>query len=142
MPQDPQELAASDWGTIIYHPQWNTLELTWGPRTRSMSDDGFKETLQLLADQGLKVRPTYMIIDATGFFHTIGEGTLAWRDEHIVPLYNQAGVEKFAFLVTDRMPGTVEKGAEPAPDGPAAFPTGWFETRERMYAWLTSGGVT
>jgi len=43
-----------------------------------------------------------------------------------------------AFLVTDSMPGTVEKGAEPAPDGPAAFPTGWFETTERMYAWLTS----
>jgi hypothetical protein len=34
------------------------------------------------------------------------------------------------------MPGTVEKGAEPAPDGPATFPTGWFETRERMYSWL------
>jgi hypothetical protein len=28
------------------------------------------------------------------------------------------------------------------PQDPAAFPTGWFETRERMYAWLTSGGVT
>ena len=24
------------------------------------------------------------------------------------------------------------------PDGPAKFPTGWFETEGRMYAWLTS----
>jgi hypothetical protein len=46
------------------------------------------------------------------------------RDEHIVPLYNEAGVKKFAFLVTDRMPGTVEKGADPVLDGPATFPTG------------------
>jgi hypothetical protein len=53
-----------------------------------------------------------------------------------VPLYNDAGVQKFAFLVSDSMPGTVEKGAEPAPDGPAMFPTGWFETRQRMYEWL------
>ena len=74
----------------------------------------------------------------TEFFHTVGEGTLAWRDEHIVPLYNQAGVEKFAFLTTPAMPGTVEKGAQPVPDGPATFPTGWFETKERMYAWLTT----
>jgi hypothetical protein len=103
-----------------------------------MSDDGFRKTLQIMADQGLKVRPQFMIIDATEFFHAFGEGTLAWRDEHIVPLYNDAGVEKFAFLVTGSMPGTVEKGAEPVPDGPATFPTGWFETRERMYAWLTS----
>jgi len=34
------------------------------------------------------------------------------------------------------MPGTVEKGGEPAADGPASFPTGWFETRDRLYAWL------
>ena len=92
MPEEPQELAATEWGTITYHPQWNTLELTWSPNTRTMGDDGFQETLQLLADQGLKVRPRYMIIDATQFFHTLGEGILAWRDEHIVPLYNEAGV--------------------------------------------------
>ncbi len=138
MPQEPRELAANEWGAIIYHPQWNTLELKWGQQTRSMTDDGFKQTLQLMADHGLQVRPKYMIIDATQFFHEFGEGTLAWRDEHIVPLYNDAGVQKFAFLATDRVPGTVEKGAEPVPDGPASFPTGWFETRERMYAWLTS----
>ena len=137
MPQEPRELAASEWGTITYHPQWNTLELKWAEKTRSMNDDGFKQTLQILADHGLEVRPRYMIIDATEFFHTLGEGTLAWRDEHIVPLYNQAGVEKFAFLTSSAMPGTVEKGGQPAPDGPASFPTAWFETRDGMYAWLT-----
>jgi hypothetical protein len=138
MPQEPRELAATQWGTITHYPQWNTLELKWGPQTRSMGDDGFKETLKVLAEQGLQVRPDYMIIDATEFFHDFGEGTLAWRDEHIVPLYNQAGVKKLAFLATSRAPATVEKGTEPAPDGPATFPTGWFETRERLYAWLTS----
>jgi len=51
-----------------------------------MGDDGFKETLQILADHGLKVRSKFMIIDSTEFYHTLGEGTLAWRDEHIVPL--------------------------------------------------------
>jgi hypothetical protein len=131
-------LAANEWGAITYFPEWNTLELKWTAKTRLMTDDGFKTTLQLLADQGVEVRPTFMIIDATEFSHELGDGTLAWRDEHIVPLYNEAGVKKFAFLWTDRMPGTVEKGAEPAPDGPATFPTGWFETRERMYAWLTA----
>ena len=138
MTEEPRELAASQWGTITYYPQWNTLELTWSPDTRSMDDDGFRQTLQLLADHGLKVRPRFMIVDSTQFHHALAEGALAWRDEHIVPLYNEAGVQKFAFLVTAAMPGTVEKGAEPAPDGPAAFPTGWFETRDRMYAWLTS----
>jgi hypothetical protein len=138
MSEEPQEVAANEWGTVTHHPRWQTLELRWDAATRSMTDDGFKQTLQVLADQGLKVRPRFMIIDATEFFHKPSEGTLAWRDEHIVPLYNDAGIEKFAFLTTAAMPGTVEKGGEPKPDGPATFPTAWFETKERMYAWLTS----
>ena len=31
---------------------------------------------------------------------------------------------------------TVESGADPAPEGPAAFPTGWFASRDRAYQWL------
>jgi hypothetical protein len=136
--QQPKQVASGDWATITYYPDWNTLELVWGEQTRSMSDDGFKGTLQMLAEQGLELRPSYLIINAVDFFHVIGQETMSWRDEHIVPLYNEAGVQKFAFLVTDGTPGTVEKGAKPAPDGPAEFPTGWFETRDRMYAWLTA----
>ena len=55
MTEEPREVAANQWGTIAYYPQWNTLELTWSPN---------------------------------------------------------------------------------APDGPATFPTAWFETRDRLYAWL------
>lgn len=137
MPDEPQEVAANKWGTITYHPRWNTLELTWSPDTRSMDDDEFRQTLWLLADHGLKVRPRFMVIDATQFHHTLVEDALAWRDENIVPLYNEAGVQKFAFLAAAATPGTVEKGAEHAPDGPATFPTAWFETRDLLYAWLT-----
>jgi hypothetical protein len=137
--QQPQQVVASgQWATITYYPDWKTLELRWGEQSRAMSDDGFKVTLQMLADQGLRLRPSFMIIDAVDFFHEIGEGAMSWRDEHIVPLYNQAGVQKFAFLVTDRTPGTVEKGVEPTPDGPAQFPTGWFESRDRLYDWLSA----
>jgi hypothetical protein len=136
--QQQQAVASNEWGTITYHSEWKTMELKWEQTTRSMSDDGFRQTLQLLADEGLKFRPAYMIIDATEFFHNVAEGTFAWRNQHIIPLYNQAGIQKFAFLVTDQAPGTVEKGAEPAPDGPASFPTGWFESRDKMYAWLAA----
>jgi len=136
--QQSQQVAANDWGTLTYFPEWKTLELKWLASTRSMNDDGFRTTLELLADQGLKLHPTYMIIDAVEFYHRVGDATFVWRDQHIIPLYNQAGIQKFAFLTTDQMPNTVEKGVQPAPDGPAAFPTAWFETRDRLYAWLTS----
>ena len=138
--QQPTQVASNDWGTLTYHPEWKTLELKWTPATQSMGDDGFRTTLQLLADHGLELHPTFVIVDSTEFFHRLGEGALAWRDENIVPLYNRAGIQKFAFLAPEGMPGTVEKGGEPAPDGPATFPTGWFETRDRLYAWLMAEG--
>jgi hypothetical protein len=136
--QQPQPVASNDWGKIAYYPQWKTMELKWLQSTRSMSDVGFRQTLELLADEGLKLRPAYMIIDATEFTHDVADTTFAWRNERIIPKYNQAGIQKFAFLVTDQAPGTVEKGTQPAPDGPASFPTAWFESRDRMYAWLTA----
>ena len=134
--QQPEQVASNDWGTLTYHPEWKTLELKWTRATRSMGEDGFRTTLQLLADESLELRPTFVIVDSTEFFHRPGEGVLAWRDENIVPLYNRAGIQKFAFLALEGTPGTVEKGGSPAPDGPATFPTAWFETRDRMYAWL------
>ena len=140
MAQDSRQVASNQWGAVTHFPEWNTLELKWLESTRSMDEDGFKETLQLLADQGLAFHPSCMIIDATEFFHRPTGESLAWRDENIVPLYNRAGVQKFAFVVNEAMPGTVEKGGVPMRDGPAEFETGWFETRERLYAWLQGDG--
>ena len=131
------EVARNAWGVIVHHPQWTTLELRWLPTTRDMSDDGFKETIQLLASEGERLRPAYMFIDATEFFHQLGTGVLDWRDEHVIPRYNAAGVTRFAFLLPEGTPNTVESGAATHVEGRATFPTGWFTTREKAYAWLT-----
>jgi len=136
MNAEPVEVARNGWGVIVNHEPWHTLELRWLPTTRDMTDEGFKETLDLLAGAGERLRQPFMLIDATEFHHQLGEGVLAWRDEHIIPRYNSAGVTRFAFLVPEGAPGTVESGATPAVEGGATFPTGWFSTRERAYQWL------
>ena len=56
MPEQLRELAASEWGTIIYHQGWATPELRWGQMARPMSDDGSKPTLHIPGDQGLNVQ--------------------------------------------------------------------------------------
>jgi hypothetical protein len=137
MAQQPAEVARNPWGVVVNHEQWRTLELTWLPSTSEMSDEAFKQTLELFAAEGERVKPSYMIIDATKFRHELGDGVLEWRDREIVPRYNSAAVKKFAFLWPEGTPGTVESGGTPKPDGPANFPTGWFTGRERAYQWLT-----
>ena len=136
MDAEPVEVARNSWGVIFNHERWRTVELRWLPTTRDMTDEGFKDTLDLLASAGERLRPQFMLIDATEFQHQLGEGVLAWRDEKIIPRYSSAGVMKFAFLVPDGAPGTVESGGTPSVEGMASFPTGWFSTRERAYQWL------
>ena len=137
MAQERVEVARNQWGVVLNHERWRTLELSWLPSTSEVSDEGFKETLELFAAEGERVKPTYMIIDATDFRHELGDGVLEWRDREIIPRYNSAGVRKFAFLWPEDTPGTVETGGTPKPEGSANFPTGWFTGREHAYRWLT-----
>lgn len=136
MNAEPAEIDRNAWGVILNHEGWRTVELKWLPTTREMTDDGFKATLDLLAAAGERVNPRFMIIDATEFQHEFGEGVMAWRDENIIPRYGAAGVTKFAFLVPDGAPGTMESGGAPSVEGRATFPTAWFSTRDRAYRWL------
>jgi hypothetical protein len=78
-------------------------------------------------------------VDSTEFLHRWADDMMTWRDKEIIPQYNAGGVTKFAFITGEGVPfPTVESGADPAPEGPAAFPTGWFKTRDTAYQWLAA----
>jgi hypothetical protein len=127
------------WSQITFYDEWESLELKWLPSTSTASDSDLKMTMKAFADEAVGRRPHTLIVDTTEFHHTWGEGVMQWRDATIIPLYNQAGVAKFAFIANSNYPGpTVESGATPRPDGPANFPTGWFESREAAYRWLAN----
>ena len=60
---------------------------------------------------------------------------MEWRDANIVPRYNAVGAKKFAFVMPAGMPLI---GNDPEAEGPAAYPTGYFGTREDALGWLAS----
>src|SRR5260370_18019668 len=119
---EPVEVARNSWGVIRDHTGWRTLEVGWLEARRDMSDEGFKETLELLASAGERLRPRFMLVDGTDFHHQSGEGVMEWRAEQIVPRYNSAGVTRFAFLAPAGSPGTVEAGGTPPPGGGGHLP--------------------
>jgi hypothetical protein len=61
------------------------LELRWLPS--EMTDGAFKATLALFAWEAEKVRPSFLLIDATQFRHKFGPGVMQWRDDSIIPRY-------------------------------------------------------
>jgi hypothetical protein len=61
-----------------------------------------------------------------------------WRDKNIIPRYNAAGVQRFAFLVPANAPHTIENGNAPAVEDPGRFPTGYFASRDAVFSWFAS----
>lgn len=127
-------IAGNAWCDIIHHSGDGMLELRWLPT--AMTDSAFKATLALLALEAERLRPAFVLIDATQFRHRPGEGVMQWRNDCIIPRYGAAGVRKFAFHAPSEFPNTIEKGGSESVDGPAIFPTAWFSKRENALAWF------
>jgi hypothetical protein len=122
------------WCEIIHHESERILELRWLPE--EMTDGAFKATLALLALEAERLRLPFVLIDATHFRHQPGSGVMSWRDDYIIPRYGAAGVTKFAFVMPEGFPNTMESGGKETIDGPAVFPTARFARRENALAWF------
>jgi hypothetical protein len=128
------EVASTEYSVIIHDDESSTLELKWLPSTK---DPRARDTMALFAAETEKLKPRFLIVDTTEIFHRWADDMMAWWDKEIIPHYNAGGVTKFAFITGEGVPfPTVESGADPAPEGSATFPTGWFAGRDRAYQWL------
>lgn len=123
------------WGEIIHRPGPGVLEIRWFDSTAAMTGDAFNDWLAMFAGQVEATVSRRCFVDVLQFRMPPDRMSTGWRDEHIIPRYNHAGVERFAFLMPAGIPLI---GAEPAPEGPATFPTGYFGTRQAAFDWLTA----
>ena len=121
-------------GVMSYDDASGVLELRWFAETEAMTDDDYMQWLERFAASAGQHHVPFILIDTRTFKHHPGAHTGPWREEHIIPQYNGAGVKKFAFLLP---PGTAPE-TEPAPEGSARFPTGYFDSREQIDRWFTS----
>ena len=131
-----EELRRDDFGIITHDPEKGILELRWLEGSATMTDDDFMRSMERYAGFAEAHRPSNLLVDVTEFRHSPGEDIGPWRDQHIIPRYNAAGVEKFAFLFPPGAPGTVEAGTEPGREPPGTFPTGYFADRQHILEWF------
>ena len=128
------QLFQDRFGVVSYDDAAGVLELRWLEETESMTDDDFLGWLKRYATAAEQFHVPFALIDTRAFKHHPGAHTGPWREEHIIPQYNRAGVKKFAFLLPI---GTAPK-TEPAPEGSAQVPTGYFDSREQINRWFLS----
>jgi hypothetical protein len=123
------------YGSVIDHRDAEYLEIRWYETTEGMSASEFQDWLAGFAGEVERRRPARVLVDNTSFLMDRANMNMEWRDEYIVPRYNAGGVEKFAFHMPDGMPSI---GTTPEPEGPAAFPTGYFARRQAALDWLAT----
>ena len=121
------------WGDIIDRPEDNCVEIRWFDTSAGMSGEDFNAFLKIYADHVENCGRAGGLIDVVQFAMDRSKMEMGWRDEHIIPRYNAAGLKKFAFVMPAGMPAI---GTPPAPEGPADFPTGYFGSRADALSWL------
>jgi hypothetical protein len=131
-----EEIYRDRFGALQHDERDGILELAWGEGSAEMTDDDFMAWLTRYAEAAERLRPPSLLIDVTRFPFRPGAKVGPWRDEHIIPRYNAAGVRKLAFVVPAGTPGTVGTGNAPTPEPPGLFPTGYFDSREQARAWF------
>ena len=126
-------LYEDQWGACIDRPDDGYVEIRWYDTTADLTAEEFNQWLSAFADAVLARRRQCVLVDATAFNMDPAFMDMEWRDANIVPRYHEAGLTKFAFHMPTGMPLI---GAEPAPEGVANYPTGYFGTRRDALAWL------
>ena len=126
-----QALYADEWGTITVDGY--TAAITWNDTTESLDAAGFQAFLLRFVDAIEQHGSTCALVDVRQFKMNRDFMDQAWRDQHIIPRYNAAGLNKFAFVVPG---GAPVLGNPPAPEGPAQFPTAYFGSTDDAEVWL------
>lgn len=122
------------WGACIDRPEDGYLEIRWYDTTKAISGEQFNDWLSRFTEAVASTGRTRVLVDATQFQMDMGGMDMGWRDTNIIPRYNAAGVEKFAFQMPEGVPAI---GTPPAPEGPAIFPTAYFGSRLDALSWLS-----
>jgi hypothetical protein len=133
------EIYRDQYSEYFDDPDHHVLELRWLDTTRMMSEAQFRAGLDRLATMLEERHTPNVIIDVVNFDHQSPDDFGAWREKNIIPRYNAAGVKKFAFVMPASSTYCTEMGVEPAVEGSARFPTGYFRTPEHAIAWFASG---
>lgn len=74
------------------------LYLVWKENTSQLSDNLFKEQAIQFINAVKETISKKIIVDMRKFQYSLSEELIAWRNQNVIPTYNEIKVEKFAFI--------------------------------------------
>jgi len=104
-----------------------------------MTDDDYKQALREYARLVLKHQARRALIDLRRFRYRLGDSDAlgSWWANEIVPLYNQAGLEKFAFGLPEGEQAPSDETSSNAEEG-STFLAKQSGTKQAAISWLSA----
>jgi len=117
----------------------SVMSFVWTEKSAVMTVDDYKDAIRDYAHRVLEHRVRRALVDLRKFRYRAEHAELgSWWADEIVPLYNQAGLKKFAFVLPegeqvppDETPAEAEAGEK--------FITRHFASKQAAMSWLTAG---
>lgn len=129
-----KQLFDHEWMALELDDEHERLDLIWKPATAEMGAEGFQLALSMYAAEAVVRCAKNLLVDTRGFrFGGFGE-VEPWRQKSIIPLYNHAGVTRFAYVFPE---GVDLPPAKEAGDG-EEFATRYFGSYDDAVSWLAS----
>jgi hypothetical protein len=134
----PTELHDDKFLQVLWDEHSRIIGIKWKEATSSMTDDHFKDELALFAAQVEQKKAPAILVDLCDFRHKMSPSVQEWRVKDISTRYNEAGVQRFAFLLPagSQIPPTMNQGSPGEKFATRAF-TDW----ESAVNWLSAGQV-
>lgn len=104
--------------------------LRWKKNTVHLTDEGFKKEARKFVDVVKREKSKRIMVDMREFHYSLSPELIIWRNQNVIAVYNEIGVEKFAF---------VGEGPTVQQNDPAnTFVTKYFPTEQEVGKWLRS----
>lgn len=106
------------------------LVLRWKSDTKEFTDGDFKSEAVKFINVVKQNQSKKIIVDMRNFNYSLNPEVIAWRNQNIISVYNEIGVEKFAFIS--------EKPTVKQDDPKNTFVTQNFINEQEAESWLNS----
>jgi hypothetical protein len=132
------EISRGSFHVFDFDEQASVMTFLWTEKSADMTVDDYKNAIRNYAGFVLKHRARRALIDLRKFHYQVdGKAVGSFWEDEIVPVYNRAGLEKFAFL----LPESANVPADETPAAPESgekFLTRQFASKPAALAWLTA----
>ena len=114
------------------------MSFVWTEKSVAMTVGDYKDAIREYARLVLEHRARRALVDLRKFRYVVDAHLLgSWWADEIVPLYNQAGLEKFAFVLPEGEQAPPDETPAKAQAG-EKFVTKQFGSEPAAISWLTA----